>query len=275
MRNRGIELSIGADVINTEKFTWNTRLVGAYNENEIVSLNSGEFNVGLIRYNSFGGRGLSDVFASVLRPGHSLGEFLIPQFAGFDADGNMLFEAEDGGEPTKDNSKAKRVESGVALPRVTGSFINSFRYGNFDLSFQLRGVFGNKILNNLRSNLSIPGSILETNMLKDVANLPANYSVNQISSYWLESGAFVRLDNWQIGYNIPVGENKIVQNARVYVGGNNLFVITKYKGTDPELEVRGDLGNNGTSQQPNNVGIDSGGIYPKTRSFQLGLNVTF
>jgi iron complex outermembrane receptor protein len=275
MRNRGVELSIGADIISTDKVTWNTRLVGAYNENTIVSLNSGDFNVGIIRYNNFGGRGLSNVFASELRPGRSLGEFLIPQHAGFDENGNMLFEAADGGEPTTDNSKAKLVESGVALPRYTGALINSVRYGNFDLNFQLRGVAGNKILNNLRSNLSIPGSILETNMLKDVKDLPANFSTNQLSSFWLESGAFVRLDNWQIGYNLPVAGGRIVQNARVYVGGNNLFVITKYKGIDPELEVRGDLADGGRSQSPNNIGIDASSVYPKTRSFQLGVNLTF
>jgi iron complex outermembrane receptor protein len=275
MRNQGIELSLGADVVSTDKFNWNTRLVGSYNENTIVSLNSGDFNVGIIRYNNFGGRGLSNVFASELRPGRSLGEFLIPQHAGFDEDGKMLFVAKDGAEPTTDNSKAELVESGVALPRYTGAWINTVRYGNFDLNFQFRGVFGNKILNNLRSNLSIPGSILETNMLRDVADLPANFSTNQLSSFWLESGAFVRLDNWQIGYNLPVAAGRIVQNARVYVGGNNLFVITKYKGIDPELEVRGDLRDGGRSQEPNNIGIDASSVYPKTRSFQLGLNVTF
>ncbi|MDO1444791.1 SusC/RagA family TonB-linked outer membrane protein [Rhodocytophaga aerolata] len=275
MRNRGIELSIGADIINKENFTWNARVVGAYNENTIMSLNSGDFNVGIIRYNSFGGRGLSNVFASELRPGRSLGEFYIPQHAGFDQNGNMLFVAADGGEPTTDNSKAKLVESGVALPRYTGALINTLRYGNFDLNFQLRGVAGNKILNNLRSNLSIPGSILETNMLKDVQDLPANFSTNQLSDFWLESGAFVRLDNWQLGYNLPMAEGRIVQAARIYLGGNNLFVITKYKGIDPELEVRGDLADNGRSQTPNNIGIDAASVYPKTRSFQLGVNLTF
>ncbi len=275
MRNRGIELSLGADIINKEKFTWNTRVVGAYNENTIMSLNSGDFNVGIIRYNTFGGRGLSEVFASELRPGRSLGEFYLPRHAGFNDKGEMLFESADGGEPTTDNSKALRYNAGVALPRLTGAWINSVRYGNFDLNFQFRGVAGNKILNNLRSNLSIPGSILETNMLKDVQDLPANFSTNQLSDFWLESGAFLRLDNWQLGYNLPLAEGRIVQAARVYLGGNNLFVITKYKGIDPELEVRGDLADNGTNQRPNNIGIDAASVYPKTRSFQLGVNLTF
>ena len=74
---------------------------------------------------------------------------------------------------------------------------------------------------------------------------------------------------------MPVGNSKIFKNARIYAGGNNLFVITGYKGVDPELEVRGDLRDNGRSQQLNSVGLDNRGIYPKTRSYQLGINVTF
>jgi len=275
MSNKGIELSLGTDIFKTDNFTWNTRLVGTAYKNEIVSLQNDQFDVGIIRYNEFGGRGLTDVYASQLREGHPLGEFLIPHFAGFSENGQVLLEGEDG-TPTPDYTKAKLYEAGVAQPRLSASFINSFQYGNFDLNFQLRGVFGNKILNNLRSNLTIPGSILESNMLTDVSNYPANYSTNMLSDLWLENGSFVRLDNWQIGYNVPaIGALK---NARVYLGGNNLFIITKYKGIDPELEVRGDLRTNGDAnnrQRPNSLGLDNSGIYPKTRSFQLGVNLTF
>ena len=134
-------------------------------------------------------------------------------------------------------------------------------------------------MNNLRSNLAIPGSILETNMLKEVNSYPATYGTNQISDKWLESGSFVRLDNWQIGYNIPVNNFlKVFQYARVFIGGNNLFILTKYKGIDPELQVKGDLQTDGAGRlqpRPNDIGMDKAGIYPKTRSFQLGLNVTF
>jgi len=107
-----------------------------------------------------------------------------------------------------------------------------------------------------------------------VSNYPANYGTNQLSTLWLESGAFVRMDNFQIGYNIPTG-GTLIQNARVYVAGNNLFIITDYKGIDPELEVKGDLQDGGRSQTPNTLGMDYNNIYPKTRTFQLGVNLTF
>ncbi|MBO9639409.1 MAG: TonB-dependent receptor [Siphonobacter aquaeclarae] len=283
MKNSGVELSFGGAIIDKHDFSWNGNIVVSYNKNKIVSLSNDEFSTGQIRFNAFGGRGLSDVYASYLIPGRPLGEFNnVPTFAGFKSDGTVLMKPGAGQEPvTKfdDSDAALAVKNGNPInqgnpqPFLTGSFSNSFRYKNFDLNFQLRGTFGNKILNNIRNNLMLPGSILETNMLKDVNTLPTNYSTNQLTTMWIESGTFVRFDNWQIGYNIPV-KSKNLTNARIYLGGNNLFILTKYKGIDPELQTKGDLTSN-TAQTPNSIGIDNATIYPKTRTFQLGLNLTF
>ena len=308
IRNTGFELSFGGDIIRKGGFNWNARLVGSYNKNKVESLSNDKFNVGQVRFNPFGGRGLSDVYASYLIVGRPLGEFNnIPTFTGsYSADGQPLLKPGKGDTPVTDYSSSDAaagvaaggtpINQGNPQPFFNLALNNSFRYGNFDLSLQLRGVFGNKILNNTRSNYMIPGSILETNMLKDVTTLPAAYGVNVLSTNWLESGSFVRLNNWQIGYNVPVKSKKYVSGARIYAGGNNLFVITKYKGIDPELQVRGDLSsstNNGqvaapatggvttgyqnVGQAPNPIGLDDAGagFYPKTRSFQLGINLTF
>ena len=268
MSNKGFEWSIGGDVISSGAFRWNSRLIGSVYKNKIVNLHNDEFGVPTILYNAFGGRGLGGIYASQLREDHPLGEFTIPRFVEFDADGNIMMEDKDGGL-TNDAALTKNYDAGIGIPKLTMSFVNTFTYQNFDLSFQLRGMFGNKIINNLRSNFALPGSILESNMLAEVADYPVNYSTPRLSDLWLESGSFVRLDNWQIGYNIPVAG--VLQNARVFIGGNNLFVITKYKGVDPELQVRGDL----SGQAPNSIGMDYSNVYPKTRTFQLGLNLTF
>ncbi len=132
MTNKGIELTLGTTAIRTADFQWNTRVVGSFYKNEITSLQSADFGVGVIRYNAFGGRGLSDVFASRLREGHPLGEFYIPTFAGFGTDGKVLMNAEDGGSPTNDYTKAHLSEKGQAQPRVTASwgehiYIQAFR----------------------------------------------------------------------------------------------------------------------------------------------------
>lgn len=283
MRNSGVELSFGGAIIDKQDFGWNGNVVFAYNKNKVVSLSNDEFNIGQIRFNAFGGRGLSDVYASYLIPGRPLGEFNnVPTFAGFNSSGSVLMKPGVGQEPTTDVSKSDAavavtnknlLAQGNPQPFLTASFSNNFRYKAFDLSFQLRGTFGNKILNNIRNNLMLPGSIQETNMLKDVNTLPVGYATNILTTLWMESGTFVRFDNWQLGYNIPV-KNKSISNARIYLGGNNLFVLTKYKGIDPELQTKGDLSSN-TAQTPNSLGLDNSSIYPKTRTFQLGLNLTF
>ena len=273
MRNKGIELSFGGAIVEKEDFTWTSRLVGSLIRNEIINLKSSEFDSGIIRFNAFGGRGLSNVFASILEPGLPLGTFNnVGHFVGFDDKGQMQLQAADGGAPVTDPAKAQLGFKDNPQPFLTGALINTFTYKKFDLNFQLRGVFGNSILNNLRSNLSIPGSILETNMLESVREVPANFSTNALSDYWLEKATYVRLDNWQVGYNLAF-DSKYITNARIYLGGNNLFIITKYRGVDPELEVKGDLPTN--SQTPNSLGLDASGIYPKTRTFQLGVNLTF
>lgn len=269
MSNKGIELSLGGEMISSGEFRWNSRLVGSVYKNKIVNLHNDEFGVPTILYNAFGGRGLGGIYSSQLREDHPLGEFTIPHFVEFDANGDILMEAKDGGPLTNDAALTKLYDVGIGIPKTTVAFINTFTYKNFDLSFQLRGMFGNKIINNLRSNFALPGSILESNMLKEVADYPIEYSTPRLSDLWLENASFVRLDNWQIGYRIPV--TGVLQNAYVYIGGNNLFVITKYKGVDPELQVKGDL----AGQAPNSIGMDYSNVYPKTRTFQLGLNLTF
>jgi TonB-linked SusC/RagA family outer membrane protein len=271
MKNNGVEVSFGGDIVTKENFVWTSRIVGAYNKNTIVSLKDEEFNQGRILYNAFGGRGLSDSWASVLEEGLPLGTFNnVPKFRGFDVSGKMLFQAKEQGDTTSVPGLAEIGFKGNPQPFFTGAWVNSFRYRNIDLNFQFRGVFGNKIMNNVRTNLALPGSILQTNMLTEVGTMPANYGTTRMSDFWMESGTFVRLDNWQIGYNLPVAD-KYISNVRFYVGGNNLLLITKYKGIDPELQVKGDL----DGQRPNSLGIDGTGIYPKTRSIQVGLNLTF
>jgi iron complex outermembrane receptor protein len=272
MGNRGIELSFGGDIIQKDNFSWNSRVVGAYNKNEILSLSNDVLNVGRVRFNAFGGRGLSDVFASELIVGRPLGEFNnVPTFTGqYSSAGEPLLRPGKGDTPVtkyQDSDAAAALAAGSPIsqgnpqPFMTGSFINSFRYKNFDLNFMLRGVFGNTIVNNNRSNLMIPGSILQTNQLRDVTTMPDGYGINVLSTAWLESGTFVRLENWQIGYNVPLPTSKYISGARVFLGGNNLFLITGYKGPDPELSADGRV--EGNNRNPNDLGVDNRGIFPR------------
>lgn len=189
-----------------------------------------------------------------------MGTFYGAKYIGQDADG--IFQYEDVSKDGKFVYSDDRTDIGCAQPDFTINLTNSFEYKNFTLSFLLRGVFGNDVLN---------GSAL---YLNDVSRLPGNNILTSglgiakqklvYSSYYIEDGSFVRLDNLQLGYNFKLGEKSKVKRLRVYVTGNNLFVITKYKGIDPEVPQDGIV-----------FGIDAQNYYPKTRSFTAGVNISF
>ncbi|MCC8144195.1 MAG: hypothetical protein LUD02_09520 [Tannerellaceae bacterium] len=139
---------------------------------------------------------------------------------------------------------------------------NSFNYKNWSLSFLLRGVFGHDIANSTRLYLDDINRMPGSNVLKTALDKAPQQLV--YSSYYIENGSFVRLDYLTLGYDFKFKQGSKVQNLRLTATGNNLFVITGYSGIDPEVNADGLV-----------LGIDARNYYPKTRSFSLGLNVSF
>ena len=142
--------------------------------------------------------------------------------------------------------------------------ITVFHIRNFDLSFFFRGVAGNKILNGTLAALNDVNYAASNN----IPRLSLSEPIGDINSFYysdrfLESGTYVRLDNATFGYTIDLSNIRI-KSARIYLTGNNLFVITKYRGVDPEINMGG--------IEP---GIDNNNFYPKTRSFMLGYKPQF
>jgi hypothetical protein len=84
------------------------------------------------------------------------------------------------------------------------------------------------------------------------------------SDKYIEDATYVKLDNVTLNYNIPLKNNTIVKNVDVYLSGQNLLVLTGYKGVDPEVGL--------TGLTP---GIEGLSYYPRTRVFTLGVNVKF
>src|SRR5512133_3885357 len=112
---------------------------------------------------------------------------------------------------------------------------NSFTYKAFDFSFFFRGVAGNKILNGTLAALNDVNNASNNNIPRFSLSEPAT-DVNSFyySDRYLESGSYVRLENITLGYTRKLDKIKI-KSARIYITPSNLFVITKYKGIDPEI----------------------------------------
>lgn len=263
MSNKGIEFQVNAVPVKTAHFTWTTSANIAHNKNKVLSLSNDIFSLKFIETAELGGRGQSGNKSQRVEAGYALGSFYLWQYAGKNAGGLSQFLDAKGNLVTGPTA-ADRVYTGDAQPAFTYGWSNSFNWRNFDANIFLRGVSGNKILNATLANLNAPNEAGGINIPQySKQESPKDVNAAYISSRYLEDGSYLRLDNATIGYTIPM-DNKYIRKLRVYVSGNNLFVITKYTGIDPEINMGGLT-----------PGIDNSNFYPKTRSFLFGLNATF
>ncbi len=267
MRNSGVELSLDGLIMDKGDFKWQAVLAGATLKNEVVALSKGEFiaSESIFIFSGLGAatRGTSDVPFSIIRAGYPVGALWGAKVTGIDDKGQYVIE-DINGDGKIDENATDRTFIGNPLPKVTASLTNNFTYGNFNLSFLLNSNWGNKIFNAERLQYDRQvGRIPGENTLKSAVDSPIRDERTGSFDYFVEDGSFVRLANFRLGYNVPVKGNN-VSNLNVYVSGNNLFVLTKFKGVDPELST----GNS-------NSGIYTKQQFPKSRGFQLGVNLSF
>ena len=259
MKNTGIELSLHAEAVRTKDFEWTISLNLAHNKNEVTRLSDEVFSTDKILLGDVFIRGGSSSGTHVLEEGHPIGQFYGLVCRGLDENGRYILVDKDGDGEISDPADYDYI--GCAQPKLTYGMTHSFRYKNFDLSFFLRGTLGNDILNATRLAYAQSGFLPGTNALDD----PLTYTLAEtprFSSYYLEKGSFMRLDNLTLGYKI-----KALNGIRLYFTAQNLFVITKYKGLDPEVSMDSE---NGLAP-----GIEPREFYPKARTFSVGLNLNF
>jgi len=256
VENKGFELNLNADIIQNENFNWSSNLNFATNKNEVISLSNENFQRDEIRTTNGSGVVGNNALTKIIKPGLPLNSFYGWKFTGYDANGLETYLDVDGVDG------ADEVVIGDANPDWTLGFNNTFNYKRIDASVNFVGVIGNDIYNNTAAEFSYVSQTPGVNVLKSALNTGASRTQTaQYSSQWIEDGSYLRLDNLTIGYNFDVNNANFLKKARIYVSGSNLFVITDYSGFDPEVRTR-------------SVGIDYL-VYPRPRTFLLGLNVTF
>ena len=265
MSNKGIEVSINATPVKTEKFSWSSNLNLAHNKNLITKLTNPLFEGGdSIRRVQPDGGGQTGSTLQIFKEGKPIGQFFTLKYAGKDDDEVSQYVASDGSLTTNPSIGVDYHYAGSAQPKLLMGWTNDFRYKNFDLNIFIRGVFGNKIFNATRADLFRPSTASTANILVDAGNeSTSDYNTYKYSTRFIESGSYIRLDNATLGYNFPK-ISPYIQNLRIYTSVNNLFVITNYDGIDPEVEQGGTA-----------PGVDSNNFYPKTRSVLFGVKVIF
>jgi hypothetical protein len=176
----------------------------------------------------------------------------------------------------------KRV-IGNGIPKFYLGWNNNFRYKNWDLAITQRGAFKFQVANLQRMMLENP-TRATYNLLKNaydkVFGKTQLQSPVEFNSYYIENGDYWKIDNITLGYNFTHTGMRYIQSARLYAAVLNALIITGYKGIDPEVSLRNGLSvaQSGVAQTPTSgldPGMDSPYKYPTTRTFTIGLNVTF
>lgn len=262
MTNRGIEFTLNASPVKARNFRWNTGINLSHNKNEITSISNDLFQQEQFYTANFGARGQSGINGfQLIKEGMPLGSFYTLRYAGKNADGVSMFYDSAGNATVSNTGFEHFAITGSAQPKLLYGWNNSFRYRKFDLNFFVRGVYGNQILNATLADMNAPIYAHQTNI--PVMTLEESMKDNTaqfVSDRYIESGSYLRLDNATLGYTFSL-KNK--RSLRLYTSGNNLFILTDYRGVDPEINMAG--------QTP---GIDNRNFYPKTRSFLFGLNLS-
>lgn len=272
INNKGIEFTVNAMPVKTADFMWNTSANLSHNKNKVVKISNDEFSVDYIDLADLDAAGQSSNRQQRIMEGYPIGQFYTWEWAGYNEEGVSIFyvrDAETGertGETTTTPVDKDRAATGSAQPKLTFGWNNSFTYKNVTLTAFFQGVFGNKIMNATRARYSnVRGNAGNKNLLVSVMETEnvSDYNSHYLSDRYLEKGDYVRLSALSLAYDIPKVSDW-VKNIRLYVTLNNVFVLTDYKGIDPEVNLGGLT-----------PGIDNRQTYPRTRTFMFGANINF
>ncbi|HVS95220.1 MAG TPA: SusC/RagA family TonB-linked outer membrane protein [Puia sp.] len=245
--NNGLEFSIGANIVKTENFTWDLTFNAAYNHNVLKNftqtINTGQIN----------GQGVSGTLGQIITNNYPIDEFYLKKFTGFDQNGNQQIAA----SPTYE---------GDPNPHWLYGGSTTLGYKHWMLTINGGGSGGFFIYNNTATSVTnISGIVQGRNIDKNAYNSKEMPSSGvAASTRFLESGNFFKLRNATLNYSLG-NIGAYLKNANVFVSGTNLFVLTKFSGFDPEVNI-----------DKNNGGYPSRSIeyipYPTPRSITVGLN---
>jgi len=296
IHNRGFEFNLIYKKLEGD-FTYNIAANFTTIKNEIDYLPAGnvirDYNVAMVGhsigalYGYVGERILQESDFVTDANGHAIhdaaGRFtpLVPVQEQFTAPGDIKFK-----DLNKDGTinDLDRTIIGKIIPDFTYGLNVDFNYKNFDLSLFFNGVQNVDLYNQYRSRAGMAAGDVTTkdeNKLREVQDFwtPENKSNTQTrialnddninsrtNSWWIENGSYLKLRNVQLGYTFPsaITSRMNIQNLRIYIGGVNLFTITKYEGYDPEF----------SSTNPLSTNVDFG-TYPVPRTFNVGINLNF
>lgn len=282
MANNGVEISLSGTPVQTKDFDLKISANVSFQQNELKSLSGSYMGQDLstseyMKLAGINGAGFIGGNTNVLYQmvGQPIGVFYLPHSRGLinDGLGGYTYQVEDLDQNgvTDINDGKDRYVAGQATPKAfVGANVN-MRYKRFDLQVQFNGAFGHKIYNGTSLTYMNMNTFPTYNVLPEA---PAqNIKDNTVTDYWLEKGDYMNIDYITLGYTFNVKQiDKVIKYIRLTASINNVYTFTNYSGLSPMI--------NSTvvpkeSDTVKDMGIDDKRFYPLTRTFSLGLNLTF
>lgn len=284
VRNTGFELNLSTVNIKTKNLTWTTDIIFSTNRNRILKLKDG--NADIFPGPNFLGQ------TNILRVGEAIGTFWGRTRLGTYSDKEADLAATQNLKPgdrkyllNADGSEHYGI-IGRAYPKWTGNFTSTLEFKNWDFRFDIRFVQGvntaatfkhssedrQTIANSLKTVLDAWTPQHQNTMISQVRNYKFAQD-SKFDTWWVEDGSFIRGQNFTLGYTLPsaILDRFRISRLRFYASVQNLFIITKYTGYDPEVDTyNSSYGSNGSFSQ--NLDFFS---YPRPRVWNLGVNLNF
>ena len=264
-QNQGIEVAIDGDIFKGTKVEWTSGINYSYGTTKLKVLSNNMYQASYVDLYQKPGVGSSEYFFRV-QEGGKVGQFYGYEYAGVE-DGKMMIYTDQGEKVpvTEADVKYKRY-IGNGTPTSYASWSNTLRYKNFDLNIFIRGAFGFDIFNMRKYGMGLQGcgtdNVLRDAYLKDKDIVTGG---GVISSFFLEKGDYVKLENVTLGYNFTPKPNKILDGMRVFLSAKNLFTLTGYSGNDPSI-----VSVNGLKP-----GVDTNSAYPVATQVSVGVTLRF
>lgn len=280
IQNRGFELTVDADILQTKDWQLSGTLIYSRNRNKVKDLGN-TLESGLVTdpmtgmLFEYSGNSLEQYrdYTNILAIGQPVNVFYgykvdgIVQTLNEEIDAGLSGDYANPGEFKYMNlngdseiSEADKTIIGDPNPDFTASLALNLSWKKFDVSVFLNGVFGQDVLNTkaFGEPSNSPLRWTPDNPTNKYPSLRDGRQV-KISDWWIEDGSFLRVQNLNIGYTFDLPKKSFLSKARIYMNASNLYTFTKFKGYDPEVGLNG---------------VYSGG-YPRLRKWTFGLDLTF
>jgi TonB-dependent starch-binding outer membrane protein SusC len=268
VENKGWELTLGANVINSSDWTFSVDVNFSQNNNRVTKTKDNKDVPTITGGNDASGSN------SIIRPGEPLSAFYGPKYLGLDED-QIPVHLNVNGDTTATGADIINALDNVIIgnpyPKMYYGLNTMLKYKRFTLTTTWTGVSGSTINNAGLFDMVNPTAANQFNKLKaawEYYPTPSQAAANRHlrSSRYMESGDYFRLRNIRLDYNFNLGSANVIKNLNIYFTGQNLLTITDYSGFDPEV--------NTFSGNDRRQGVDLA-AYPAAKTYTIGLSATF